>query len=151
MKRIFAFFFCLLLLALSALPCAAANAPVRLDNELTEPESQYLDALFQTVREAYGVEAFFVINYDYSKGDAFSDYVDRFLDGNRTGTDALVFAVSSDNYRMVSLGKAKELLNTDDLGTLYEAIEDADESGEQYTAAVQFYTAINKLLAERCS
>ncbi|MBQ9551864.1 MAG: TPM domain-containing protein [Clostridia bacterium] len=149
MKRIFALSFCLLLLVLSALPCAAASSPVRLDNELTEQEAGYLDALFETVQKAYGVEAFFLINYDYSQGDEFKAYVDEFLDANRTGGDAMIFAVSSDNYRMITQGKAKDLLTTDDIGTLYDAIKASDESGEQYTAAVQFYTALNTLLAER--
>ena len=149
MKRLFAFFVCLLLFALTALPCAAAGSPVRLDDELTEPETAHLDALFETVREAYGVEVFFLMNYDYAKGDAFSAYVDQYLDSSCTGKDAMIFAVSSNNYRLVTQGKAKDLIKTDDIGSLSGAIEEADENGEQYTAAVQFYTAINKLLAER--
>ena len=152
MKRIISLSFCLLLLVLAALPCAAAETGCRLDDELTEQESAHLASLFDAVRQAYGVEAFFVINYDYQQGDDFTAYVDQFLDGHRTGEDALIFAVSSDNYRMVSQGKAKTLIQSDtkdDLTMLYGAIKEADENGEQYQAAVQFYTAVNKLFAER--
>lgn len=147
MKKVTVFLFCLLAAFASALPCYAA--PVRTDDPLTEAETAHLDSLFAAVRDTYGIEAFFLINYDYEGGDDFKAYARAFLDENASGEDALVFAVSSTTYFLNSCGKAGELLEDDDLGTLYEAIREADEDGRQYSAAVQFYAALDQLLAVR--
>lgn len=149
MKRVSAFLLCLLLIGALVFSCAAAPVRVRTDTALSERESAYLDTLFEAVLDAYGIEAFFVINYDYSGGDDFTAYVSDYLAANKQTADAMIFAVSAENYRLHSLGKAKTLLQNGDITTLYAAIADADASGEQYTAAVQFYTALNTLLAER--
>ena len=147
MKKVTVFLLCLLAAFASALPCYAAS--VRTDDPLTEAETAHLDSLFAAVREAYGIEAFFLINYDYEGGDDFKAYARAFLDENASGEDALVFAVSSTTYFLNTRGKAGELLEDDDLGTLYEAIREADEDGRQYSAAVQFYAALDQLLAVR--
>ena len=147
MKKMTVFLLCLLAAFASALPCYAAS--VRTDDPLTEAETAHLDSLFAAVRDTYGIEAFFLINYDYEGGDDFKAYARAFLDENASGEDALVFAVSSTTFFMNTRGKAGELLEDDDLGTLYEAIRDADEDGRQYSAAVQFYAALDQLLAVR--
>ena len=147
MKKVTVFLLCLLAAFVSVLPCYAAS--VRTDDPLTEAETAHLDSLFAAVREAYGIEAFFLINYDYEGGDDFKAYARAFLDENASGEDALVFAVSSTTFFMNTRGKAGELLEDDDLGTLYEAIREADEDGRQYSAAVQFYAALDQLLAVR--
>ena len=70
MKRVLSCLICLLMLLALALPCAAAPADcVRLDTELNEDETTYLGVLFDLIQKTYGVEAFFLINYDYEGGD----------------------------------------------------------------------------------
>ena len=150
MKRIVSCLVCLLMLLALALPCAAAPADcVRLDTDLSEDETAYLGVLFDLIKNTYGVEAFFLVNYDYEGGDTFKAYAKDYLRSHAAGDDALIFAVSSTTYYMNALGKAGELIEDDDLDQLYEAIRAADENGEQYNAAVQFYSALLKLAETR--
>ena len=147
MKRLFAAVFCLLLAGALFIPCSAAY--VRTDNALSEKEAAHIETLFNAVKDSYGIEAFFIINYDYTGGDAFRTYARAFLEDNAETDDAVVFAVSSDNYYMNMRGKAGELLVDEDMDALYDAIADADEEGEQYNAAVNFYARLNNILSER--
>ncbi|MBQ7596114.1 MAG: TPM domain-containing protein [Clostridia bacterium] len=147
MKRLFSFFAALIMLA--AFSFSAFGACVRTDKKLSQSETDTVETMFQTLKEHYGIEAFFVMNYDYDGGDEFRTYARNFLTENAQTEDALVFAVSSANYYMNSRGNAGELLKDEDLDVLYAAIADADEAGEQYKCAVQFYKALDKLLAER--
>ncbi len=150
MKRITTFLLSLLLVGLLALPCLAAESPyVRTDTELTEDQAEYLAVLHDAIKKNCGIEAFFVINYDYEGGDSFKTYAKDYLHSHAETDDAMIFAVSSTTYYMNALGKAGELIEDEDLGTLYEAIRRADEDGEQYTAAVQFYSALLQLLSKR--
>ena len=147
MKKIVSFFFCLILIAALALPCTAAS--VRTDDTLTAQQAARLQTLFDAIRDKYGIEAFFVVNYDYEGGDAFKEYARAYLDENKSGVDAMVFAVSSTTYYMNARGKAGELIRNDDLDDLYDAFSASDKKGKNYDAAVQFYAALERLLAER--
>ncbi|MCR4615648.1 MAG: TPM domain-containing protein [Clostridiales bacterium] len=148
MKRIFAFIFCLLIIAGSTAFCGAAVS-VSTDKTLSEQEIAHIDAWFDAISKNYGIEAFFVINYSYSAGDEFKNYARGFRDDNAATDDAMVFAVSSDNYYMNACGKAGDILEVDDLGVLYDAIADYDEKGEQYKAAEAFYKKLNSILSQR--
>ena len=147
MKRIFAVVFCLLIAGALFIPCSAAY--VRTDKALSAKETAYLETLFNAVKKSYGIEAFFIINYDYTGGDAFRSYARKFLEDNAETEDAMVFAVSSENYYMNTRGKAGDLFVDEDMDTLYDTIANEDERGEQYKAAVKYYAEINKILAER--
>ena len=150
MKRWFACWLSLLLLCVLALPAKAAETPcVRTDSALSDKEVSYLETLFDTVKKGFGIEAFFLINYDYEGGDAFQTYAKDYLHTHAETDDALVFAVSSTTYYLKATGKAGEMLEDEDMNTLYDALRGADERGEQYTAAVQFYSALMQLLSQR--
>ena len=152
MKRLFSGLICLLLIAALALPCVAAGTScAHTSDALSARETEYLSALFQTISDAYGVEAFFFMDYgsEYDDRDSLKTGARAYLDEHMSGDDAVVFAVSSESYYMNMRGKTGEWLEEDDLDTLYDAIADADKEGKQYTAAVQFYTALNKLLSQR--
>ena len=138
-----------MLIALAA-PCLGASSPyVRTDTELSDDEAEYLQVLFSIIKQTYGIEAFFLINYDYEGGDAFKAYAKDYLNEHQTGDNAMIYAVSSTTYYMNTRGKASDLLLDGDMDHLYESIRAADESGEQYNAAVKFYSALNKLLSWR--
>ena len=150
MKRLLTLTLALLLLLALAAPCFAAEVPcVRTDDALSEDEAAYLDVLFETIRQTYGVEAFFLMNYDYEGGDAFKDYAKSYLTAHAEGDSALVFAVSSTTYYWNIHGDLGDSILSSDMDALYDAIRTADENGEQYNAAVQFYGALNRLLAKR--
>lgn len=150
MKRLLSCLVCLLMLLALALPCAAAPADcVRLDTDLTEDETANLGVLFDLIKNTYGVEAYFLINYDYEGGDTFKAYAKDYLRSHAAGDDAMIFAVSSTTYYLNALGKAGELIEDGDMDQLYEAIRAADEKGEQFNAAAQFYAALHKLFAAR--
>ena len=149
MKRSFALLLSSLLIFALALPCMAAGDSVRLDTALSDAETQNLDTLHQLILDSYGIDACFLINYDYEGGDAFKSYAKDFLNANAQRDDALVFAVSGTTYYLNTKGRANDLLEEGDMDSLYAAIRDADEAGEQYNAAAQFYAALNSLLATR--
>lgn len=150
MKRLSAFLLSLLLTLALAAPCLAAETPfVRTDDTLSEDETAYLSVLYEAIRQTYGVEAFFLINYDYKGGDEFKDYAKDYLRSHMEGDNALVFAVSSTTYYWNVRGELGDMLLESDLDGLYDAIRQADENGEQYNAAVKFYAALNRLLAYR--
>lgn len=150
MKRMMTLLLSALILLALALPCAAEqNGFVRLDSELSEDGTAYLRALFDHVLKTYGIEAYFLINYDYKGGDPFKAYVKGYLNQQNSSSDALAFAVSSSTYYMNTRGRASDLLQDGDMDKLYEAIRAADEAGDQYLTAVKFYTALNELLSER--
>lgn len=147
MKRLIAFFTVPVMLIIFSLPCFGVC--VRTDKELSPSQSETVENMFGALKEHYGIEAFFLMNYDYEGGDEFKAYARGFLDENAQTEDSLVFAVSSSTFFMNTRGNAGELLRDEDLDLLYEAIEDADDAGEQYKCAVQFYKALDDLLAER--
>ena len=147
MKRPIVLFTALLLAAAFCL--SAGGVCVSTDETLTDEETQTLEAMHRSLRERYGIEAFFLIDYGYEGGEDFHRYAKAYLTENAETEDALVFAVSSSTFYINARGKAGELLEDDDLDLLYEAIEEADEAGEQYLAAVRFYGALDRLLAER--
>lgn len=148
MKRLFGFLLCLVLVIGVTTPLASA-AVVRLDNSISEKDNSYIETLFRSIKKYYGIEVFFVINYDYTGGEEFRNYARGFLEENSETGDAMIFAVSADNYYMNTRGKAGEVFNDDDIDVFYEAIADADESGEQYKAALIFYKSVAAILAER--
>ncbi len=150
MKRLLTFWLSLLLLGALVLPCFAGDS-VSLEQTLTPEETQNLDTLHQMIFDTYGIDACFLINNDYEGGDAFKDYARTYLKEHAQSKDALVFAVSSATYYMNTTGKAGDYLQDSDLDDLYEAIRGADERGEQYTAAAQFYAALNRMLASRAA
>ena len=147
MKRFFAFWTALLMLAV--LGFSSFGVWVRTDRTISQKETETLENMAQSLRENYDIEAFFLMNYDYEGGDEFKTYARSFLTENAETENALVFAVSSSTFYMNTRGNAGKLLKDEDLNLLYEAIQDADEAGDQYQAAVQFYRALDKLLAER--
>lgn len=150
MKRWLLFTLSLLLVCFSALPCFAGEW-VFVAQPLTAEETKNLAALHQAILDTYGIDACFVINYDYEGGDAFKTYARAYLKEHAQSKDALVFAVSSTTYYMNTTGKAGDYLQESDLDDLYEAIRGADERGEQYNAAAQFYAALSRLLASRAA
>ena len=150
MKRLLTFGLSLLLVCFSALPCFAGEW-VSVAQTLTAEETKNLAALHQAILDTYGIDACFVINYDYEGGDAFKTYARAYLKEHAQSADALVFAVSSTTYYMNTTGKAGDYLQESDLDDLYEAIRGADERGEQYNAAAQFYAALSRLLASRAA
>ena len=147
MKRTVAFFAALLILAIAGFP--AFGACVRTDKKLSQSETKTVETMFEALKENYGIEAFFIINYDYDGGEEFRTYARDYLTENSQTEDSMVFAVSSANYYMNTRGNAGTFLRDEDLGVLYDAISDADEAGEQYECAVQFYKALDSLLAQR--
>lgn len=150
MKRVLTLVLTALLLLALASPCLAQELPfMRTDNALSEDEGEYLSVLYETIRQTYGVEAFFLINYDYEGGDAFKQYAKDYLSSHMEGENALVFAVSSTTYYWNVRGDLSDAVLDTDLDGLYDAIRTADENGEQYKAAVQFYAALDRLLAKR--
>ena len=150
MKRVLSFALTLLLVLALASPCLAAESPyVYTDSALSADEIEYLSVLFESIRQTYGVEAFFLINYDYEGGDEFKQYAKSYLSSHMEGENALVFAVSSTTYYWNVRGDVSNALLDTDMDGLYDAIRTADENGEQYNAAVQFYAALNRLLDRR--
>jgi len=139
----------LLLLALTLTCLAAEPSFVQIDATLREDERTALEALRSAVRRDFGIEAFFVINNDYAGGEAFKVYAQDYLHTHAEGDDALIFAVSSETYYLNTTGKAGTLLEESDMHTLYEAIREADENGDQPRAALQFYSTLLQLLNKR--
>ena len=144
MKRILSVLLTVLLLAVFAVPALAVSYVQGV--EMSQDEQENIETLTEAIRSSYGVEPYFLYNPDLDQETirSFSEEYANTVDG-----DAIIFTVSSTTYYLYVSPAAEEktAVTTDDQDNLYAFCRNADERGEKYNAAVQYYAALNTLLA----
>ena len=148
MKKLFSILFAVLLFAAFTVSAAAADYTQGI--ALTAEEQENIDTIADAIFTQYGVQAYFLYQSDLPDG-TLADYTIDFADS--VDDSAIIFTVSADSYYLYvsDSAAAKTVAHHDDQDALYEACRAADERGEYYNMAVQYYAALNALLADRAS
>ena len=146
MKRIMSLALAVLLAA--ALVCPALAVPYTEGITLSAEEQSNINAIAGAIKTQYGVDAYFLLKPDLDDGDMES-YTEKFAE-SLDNEAAIVFTVTKDSYYLYPTYSATERLGimTDYEDDLYESIRDADERGEAYNMAIQYYAALNTRIVE---
>ena len=145
MKKFLSVLFAALLLIALALPAFAGYTQ---GVAMTAEEQANIDAIADAILSRYGVEAYFLYNTELEDGTLKAYTLDF---AETVGEKAIIFTVSETSYYLYVSSAAvdKTSVSADDQDDLYDACREADERGEYYNMAVQYYAALNSLLAQR--
>lgn len=146
MKKLCCICLSLLLAAVLVVPAFASYTS---GLTLSESEEENLTMIADAIESQYGVTPYFLLDYTIEQGglDAYvMEYVEQ-----TDKEDVIAFAVSAESYLLyvsASAGIKTDVMQSDQKA-LYAACREADERGEYYNMAVQYYAALQNILAER--
>ncbi len=140
-KKIFIFITTFALLLSMAIPAFADSYGYQ-----TSADDASSAVIAQGIYDAYGIEAFYVVDNSLGADDDVLEFANYSLGNLAQGDDAIIFAVTSTSYGIAATGRGEDYKQLVYASDIYAELEEYDIAGEDEMAAVTFLNYINLVI-----